>query len=119
MKKGFTLIEILGVIVILGVLALITIPVIDNVLRESREKAYNQNVEYILGAALKYSFNLDYSTTESTLELQTLKNAGLLKDEDIRNPIDGTLMTGCVRYTWVESTNQYSMRYEEDLSQCD
>ena len=39
MKKGFTLIELLAVIVILAIIALIAVPLIINMIEESREKA--------------------------------------------------------------------------------
>lgn len=121
MKKGFTLIEVLGVIVVLGIIALITVPVIDNLIKDSREKAYQQNKDYILHTALQYSseYDLGYSSDEKTLALQTLKNAGLLEDKDIRNPINDTVMRGCVKYRWKDATNQYEFRYEENSTLCD
>ena len=44
MKKGFTLIELLAVIMILGVIALIAIPVVSNIIEESRKKAGARSV---------------------------------------------------------------------------
>ena len=39
MKKGFTLVELTAVIIILGVLALITYPIIDKSIKNSKQKA--------------------------------------------------------------------------------
>ena len=115
MKKGFTLIEVLGVIVILGIIAIITYPAIDNTIKESREKSYQENVKSIESAAVTYSVSTDlgYNTEYQALELQTLKDAGLLKDKDITNPINNNVMAGCVLYRWITASNQYEFEYSE------
>ena len=115
MKKGFTLIEVLAVIVILGIIMLIAYPAIDNVIKDSREKALQENINRIEEVAITYSVTADlgYSEEYKTLDLQVLKNAGLLKDEDIKNPVTDKDMTGCVVYKWVPATNQYDMKYSE------
>jgi len=114
MKKGFTLIEMLSVIVVLGIIALIAFPAVDSAIKDSRQKAYNQNVEFIEEVAITYSVtnDLGYSEEYKTLSLDTLKDAGLLKDEDIINPKDGSVMSGCVLYKWVVSSNQYYFEYD-------
>ena len=45
MKKGFTLIELLAVIVILAVISLIAIPIVMNIIEDSRQAAAKRSAE--------------------------------------------------------------------------
>ena len=53
-KKGFTLIELLAVIVILAILALISTPVILNIIEKARKKAFEDSIYGVLDAAQQY-----------------------------------------------------------------
>ena len=48
MKKGFTLVELMTVIIILGVLALITYPIVDKSIKQSKEKALDRTIKSII-----------------------------------------------------------------------
>ena len=50
MKKGFTLIEVLAVIVILAIIALIATPIILGIINDAREKANERSVELYASA---------------------------------------------------------------------
>ena len=115
MKKGFTLIELLAVIIILAIIALITFPIVDNSIKNSKQAALERTIESILTAARTYSVNnnLGYSTEENTIALEELKNSGLL-ETNITNPVTNEEMLGCVIYKWDEGNNQYIFRYDEE-----
>ena len=53
MKKGFTLIELICVIVLLGLIAMIAIPTINTAINNSKERAYNEQVTLIEHTARK------------------------------------------------------------------
>lgn len=53
MKKGFTLVELLAVIVILALIALITAPVVLNVIESSRDKTYKRSIDHYGSAVQK------------------------------------------------------------------
>ncbi len=53
-NKGFTLLELIGVIVILGVVAVFSIPALTKTFKDSAEKEYNEYVKNITLAAENY-----------------------------------------------------------------
>ena len=50
-KRGFTLIEILAVIIIIGVLLLIAIPSVARYIENSRKSAYVHTIKNVLASA--------------------------------------------------------------------
>ena len=67
MKKGFTLIELIMVITLLGILATIAVPVISGVINDSKEKAYEKQVSVIISAAKEYVTDPNRSGNFDTL----------------------------------------------------
>ena len=58
-EKGFTLIELLAVIVILSVITLITVPMITNVIEESKKKALASSIQGLVESANLYALEND------------------------------------------------------------
>ena len=112
-KNAFTLIELLGVLLLLAIIALITFPIIDK-----KEEAYNRQKDNIIEAARLYvTENGNYDTNQKQLSFQTLIDAGFLKDGDILDPRDSSkTMLGCILYNWSNSKNQYIYEYSEECS---
>lgn len=124
MKKGFTLAELLGVISILGILALIITPVVTSSINTSKEKAYNKQVDIIETAAKEWGIeNIDElpdigSTNELAISLSELIDSGKIQDNKIINPKTNTEMTGCVVVSYNSEYNQYEYNYNEDTAYC-
>ena len=58
-NKGFTLVELLAVIIILAIIALIAVPVIMNIIDRARKAAFRDTVYGIIDAGeIKYASNL-------------------------------------------------------------
>ena len=53
-KKGFTLIEVMAVIVVLGFLAAMITPVVSNLIRDSKDTLYKEQVDLFINATKKY-----------------------------------------------------------------
>ena len=82
-KKGFTLIELIGVIILLGIIALITYPIVGAVIEESQQKAYEKQISEL--ERLSYTWitrNLNKLTKDESIEYKLnfseLNDSGLV-----------------------------------------
>lgn len=110
-NKGFTLVEVLAVIVILAILGAIMVPSVTNVLQQNKVRNYANLKKSILGACRIYVNDREddllaqlisserscddgtdstyvYSDSDMTISLDDLVKYGELSN-DIINPIDG------------------------------
>ncbi|MCM1371279.1 MAG: prepilin-type N-terminal cleavage/methylation domain-containing protein [Clostridium sp.] len=89
MKKGFTLMELMAVIIVIGLITLITFPIITNNLKKSEERSYALVLNQIETAAkdmmLKNTIGLDKDGESITIYVGELKRNGLLPTE-LKNP---------------------------------
>lgn len=65
-SKGFTLVEIMIVVVIIGLLAAMAIPAFQKVRASSQDKAVTNNLRQLSAAADQYFLEKGYSTVLST-----------------------------------------------------
>ncbi|MBC2595120.1 prepilin-type N-terminal cleavage/methylation domain-containing protein [Ruficoccus amylovorans] len=63
-KKGFTLVEIMIVVVIIGLLAAMAIPAFNKVREESRMKTITNNLRQVAGAGQRYILENGVETVE-------------------------------------------------------
>ena len=73
-KKGFTLVELLVVITLVGVLGLITVPIINDVIKNSRKKAFRETVINIVEVAKIYNAENDYFAIPDGESIDMLSN---------------------------------------------
>ena len=90
-KKGFTLVEILATITLLGVLVSIAVPSIIYVNNNLKEKTYNTEKDLILLASEEYARGENYKLFNNSdciiLNTQTLIDEGYYElNEEIINP---------------------------------
>lgn len=113
-KNAFTMVELLGVITLLGLIALLVIPVIDKTLKEGKEEMYQQQLNTILAAAKNWGtdnlFSLPDDGETLTITLGELKSAGYV-DKNIKNPKTGDPMSDSltVKITGVGQRHEYEI----------
>lgn len=88
--KGFTLAELIGVIVVLGVIAVIAVPVVGKIIEDSKVESAKISANSIIRSAQEYYANVMAETgkfTPVTLDLVESLNDGTLE-------MDGALPQG-------------------------
>ena len=115
-KRGFTLTEVLGVIVILGLIALIIFPNVSKSIKNSKEKLYKEQVALIEENARKWGVEHTAQLPDSGsyyLELNDLVLGGYVSQKELKDPRDESPMEGCVVISYDPSYNQYNYTYTE------
>ena len=119
MKKAFTLIEMLAILLILAILSLILIPTVQEGVKKAKDDTYNAQVTVILNAAENYFMNSNYvvkKKKKKVIYLSDIVNSGYLDSKKIVSPVDESEMTGCVLISTY--SNQYHYKYLSTLDKC-
>ncbi len=126
-KKGFTLIELIAVIVILSLIAVLVFPAVVSVIRNSKEKAYQDQVAIIEKAAeqcvYEHSSLLPDEVNDASISLPlsclmtgcTYKgveiSGGYISDEELLNPRNSKPMEGSINVTYKVAQKQYVFEF--------
>ena len=136
-KKGFTLVELLATIVILGLIVTIVYPVVISTINSSRQKARDSQIKIIeKGAKMYYLENpnelkdldsvaedcetLDVTpAVDNPISLSTLISEGYITgDEENENelidPCTEEQMQGNINVNWICDKNQYEYKFVID-----
>lgn len=120
MKKGFTLVEVLAVVVILGLLVAIISPVVNNLLGDSEDVLRDKQVDSIVKASKKYMVEhselLPEKSDSTAIYISDLIDNGVIDNDEVINPKTKEEMNGCVVVNYNESFNQYEYNYRDDCS---
>lgn len=116
--KGFTLVELLAVIIILGLIAAIGIPVVIESIKNSETKLYEEQVTLLEKATEKWATEhtgeiertADFSRC---VEIEELNDGKYIAEKEVINPQTREKMNGCVNITYDEEYNQFLYKYKE------
>ena len=104
MKKGFTLIELIAVLIIIGLVLLITIPVTKNMIESNKEEQYMSYVGLVEKALYTYADMqiADNPTSNVTrnVTINTLINNNYIKEFEIKTvKPNGSTQIQVVKYS--------------------
>lgn len=119
-NKGFTLAELLAVIAILGIISLIVFPSINEVIKNSKEKAYNIQKDLLINIAKNWALEHTNELSEENdtyVTIDELIQGGYIENEQVINPITDEEMNGCIVIHYKKSNNKYTYSYNE--ASCD
>ena len=110
-KNGFTLIEILAVVVILAAIMIVVGPKVMNIFSSSKQKAYDEQVSILIKETKKYatefSYDMIWSGNTSNVTIDNLYSAGYIKEYP-RDPFTNRSFTGASYITITKVGNSYT-----------
>ena len=106
MNKAFTLAELMGVIVILGIIATIVTFTVDRNIKNGRQTTCETQEKTIIEAAKTWSID---NPTGTSVSIETLKSGGYL-DDDLKNPMTGVVYNNRTNVA-ITQTEKYIINY--------
>lgn len=85
-KKAFTLIELLAVILILGIIALIAIPTVNNIINESKKGAFKASVQNIV-REIEQNCRIEQMKGEEITDGYTFSDSGSTPDIGVKGSL--------------------------------
>ena len=96
-KYGFTLVELLSVIIIIGLLATILIPNVSNIIDKAKSKTFKEDAKAIIRSAENYFADNEFSLQEGECveiqsgEIELKEDLSLLDIEAIATDEEATI----------------------------
>lgn len=120
-NKGFTLVEIIGVLVIISIITTAIFATIHSTLSISKEEAYKVMKNNIIKVSYNYisECNQQQIKCDFSFENNNRFSANLLKSNgyftDLNSPIDGKDLGNCL---WLEATQENGVTLINLIDEC-
>ena len=117
-RKGFTLVELLATITILGLIVLIVVPAVSKNVTKSKEKSYENLEKNIITVTKRYlleNSNLlpDENETIKKIELEFLINENLFDTDKLINPLTNEKLDGYVEIKYNINNEEYKYTFKQ------
>lgn len=116
-KKGFTLVELLGVITVLGITALLIIPSVEKVIKRNKEKALENNKKTIITATKNWITDNKQKIMdgdEYIITVGDLKTSGYL-EFNIKNPVTEKCISNETEILIVNKDNKFDYYFNSGV----
>ena len=122
-KNGFTLVELLGVIILLGILSMIAVPVVRDLIKSSKKELYEEQIKQIEQGLKNWAhdniFLLPDDNGVVTLSLGQLAQSGHVNYK-IENPKNNKCFSTESELTIIKYNNSYVYEVKDVIStDCD
>lgn len=118
MKNGFTLVELLAVIMLLAIVSLVAIPAVGKMLSRSRERALDGVKDELINVTKEYTAdNLDLLPSIDgeyiCVDIDTLKNSSYISNDEVIDPTTKKELEGFIKVTYLSKYSNYKYEYLE------
>ena len=122
-KNGFTLIEVLTVIIILAFIAVMVYPVMGKIIAQSKQSSLEEQIRSIEASAKKWGvvnteLLPDSIGDEYLLKLSDLKQTSYYENKDVVNPVTNERLNGCIHIKMESDGTHWSYTYVDEDIEC-
>lgn len=122
MNKAFTLVELLGTIVVLGIIGMITTPIVQNEIDKNNTKTCKYQIESFKRAAKNYIASNPFKNIneETTIKIGELIDDGYIEDSELKNPKGGKFsINSSVKITYDGKKTTYTYEKADEEKECE